>query len=224
MFYSWVERLGLKLNLDKCHIMTFTRKRQSITYPYSINDILLQRISLYNDLGIYYAPSLNFNHHINTTVSKALNVLGLIKHNTSSANCLRTLYFSLVRPILEYGAIIWHPYLKKHQNRLELVQRRFFHHAANLIKKEHPLHDYSLIHSNLNIPLLSTRRSDADIKFISSIINGTLDAPEILSDINLSVPSYGSRKHNLYYVPQKSTNYGHNHPLHRMLRSLNDMP
>lgn len=92
--------------------MTFTRQCNPISYSYSLSGIPLQRFSLYSrllSLGIYYAPSLNFNYHNNTTVSKALKVLGFIKRNTSmfkSANCLRILYFALVRSILEYGEII----------------------------------------------------------------------------------------------------------------------
>lgn len=31
MFFSWVEHLGLKLNIDKCHVMTFTRQRNPIS-------------------------------------------------------------------------------------------------------------------------------------------------------------------------------------------------
>lgn len=227
LFLSWVEHLGLMLNIDKCHIMTFTRQRNPISYPYSLNDIPLQRVSLFKDLGIYYTPSLNFDHHINATVSKALKVMGFIKRNTSmfkSAICLRTLYFSLVRSILEYGAIIWHPYLARDLIRLERVQNRFLSYAAYLLNIEHPQHDYSLIRSKLNIPLLSTRRSEADFNFISSVLNGSLDVPEILSDIKLRVPSHNTRIHNIFHIPPHSTSYGFNHPLHRMLRSLNDAP
>ena len=34
------------------------------------------------------------------------------------------MYRTLVRPILEYGGVIWSPHLKKHINKLEAVQRR----------------------------------------------------------------------------------------------------
>ena len=147
---------------------------------------------------------MNFEYHINTTVSKVLKVIGFINRNTSmfrSANCLRTLYFALVRSILEYGSIIWHPYLTKDVIRLERVQNRFLSYAAYLLKIEHPRHDYLPIRSNLSIPLLSTRRSDADHKFISSVLSGSLDVPEILSEVKLRVPSHSTRIHTLFFVP-----------------------
>lgn len=81
--------------------------------------------------------------------------MGFIKHNTSMfrcINCLRIFYFALVRSILENGSVIWHPYLGKGVIRLERLQNRFLTYAAYLLSIEHPLYDYSLIHSNLNIP------------------------------------------------------------------------
>jgi hypothetical protein len=67
--------------------------------------------------------------------------MGFIERNTSmfkSANCLRTLYFALVRSILEYGVIIWHPNLAKDVIRLERVQNRFLSYAAYLLEIDHP--------------------------------------------------------------------------------------
>ncbi|KAL4144127.1 hypothetical protein QTP88_006355 [Uroleucon formosanum] len=102
----------------------------------------------------------------------------------SSVRCLRTLYLSLVRPILEYGMIVWHPYLAKDQLRLERVQNRFLSYVSFLLKIEHPPHDYSPVLLKLNIPTLSFRRFDADSRFIQSLLDGSIDAPDLLSSIN----------------------------------------
>jgi len=48
-----------------------------VLHKYSFN-VTLDRVFLYKDLGIHYTPSLNFEHHINVTVGKALKVLGFI--------------------------------------------------------------------------------------------------------------------------------------------------
>ena len=37
---------------------------------------------------------------------------------------LKTLYTSIVRPVLEYGSVVWNPWLKQDINCLENVQRR----------------------------------------------------------------------------------------------------
>jgi len=170
----------LSLNKNKCHVMSFSRKRSPIHYNYYFNGPTLDRVFLNKDLGIHYIPALNFEYHINVTVSKALKVLLFIKHNTkqfSSARCLCTLYFSLVCSILEYGVVVWHPYLAKDELRLESVQNRFLSYIAHIMKIEYPSHDYALFSSILETPLLSSRRQDADEHFITSFLGGTIDAP-----------------------------------------------
>lgn len=132
----------------------------------------------------------------------------LIICNNKSASCLHILYFALVRYTLYYGALICQPNLAKEMIRLEQVQNRFLSYVTYLLEIEDPHHDYLLIHSNINIPLLSILRSDTDLKFISSILNGALDVSEILSDMKLCVLSYSSRNHNLFYIPPHSTSYG----------------
>jgi hypothetical protein len=117
--------------------------------------------------------------------------------------------------------VIWHPHLARDELRLERVQNRFLSYAAFKLKIKHPLHDYSLISSNLQIPSLASRRAGADHHFISSLLEGSLDFPELLSSISFRVPSHSTRNHSLYQLPYHRTSYGFNHPLHRMLRSLN---
>lgn len=50
-------------------------------------------------------------------IGGALKVTEFIKRNTtllfSSTSCLRVAYFSLVRSILEYGVVVWHPHLTR---------------------------------------------------------------------------------------------------------------
>lgn len=223
-FCKWTQRVGLNLNLNKCHFMCFSRKRVPFIHQYSLNGSPLKRVYDVKDLGFYLTPTLSFDNHINIIIGRALKVLGFIKRNTklfTSVPCLRSLYFSLVRSILEYGIVVWQPYLARDQLRIERVQNRFLSYAAYIINISHPLHDYNLIRTSLNIPTLSSRRLDADIHFISSLLNGSIDAPDLLSSISFRVPVYPTRNHSLYYVPSHRTNYNHNHPIHRMLRLLN---
>jgi hypothetical protein len=204
--------------------MTFSRNTSPLFHSYFLNNSLVDRISVIKDLGIYLTPTLSFDHHINITIGRALKVLGFIKRNTksfSSSSCLRTLYFSLVRSILEYEAVIWHPHLARDQLRIERVQNRFLSYVAFILGIEHPKHDYSFISSSLGIPSLGTRRTDADHHFITSLLDGSLDCPDLLSSISFRVPSRLSRHHSLFQIPLHRTSYGYNHPLHRMLRLLN---
>lgn len=136
IFANWAHSIGLNLNTNKCHVMSFSRKWSPIHHIYFFNGTTLDRVFLYKYLGIHFTSSLNFEHHINVTVGKALKVLGFTKRYTkqySFAHCLCTLYFSLVSSILEYGVVVWHPYLAKDELRLERVQNRFLSYIAHIM-------------------------------------------------------------------------------------------
>ena len=72
---------------------------------------------------LHYSASAN---SINVTVKKANKLLGLVHRTVGSSNpgAFSTLYKSLVRPVLEYAAPAWNPYLAKDVLALERVQRR----------------------------------------------------------------------------------------------------
>ena len=72
------------------------------------------------------SSDLSRSEHVNVTVNKANKLLGLVHRTVGSSNpgALSTLYKSLVRPVLEYAAPAWNPYLAKDVLALERVQRR----------------------------------------------------------------------------------------------------
>ena len=92
-----------------------------------------------------------------TIVNKANN-LGLIKRTVGTANAstFSLLYKSLVRPLLEYAAPVWNPYLFKDVQAIESVQRRASRLALRQ-KKGHMSYEYRC--QILKWPLLSTHRS-----------------------------------------------------------------
>lgn len=54
---EWCQLNRLYLNIDKCEVMTFTRKQSGgIIFPYSINSQILKRVTSKVDLGVLYDP------------------------------------------------------------------------------------------------------------------------------------------------------------------------
>ena len=76
------------------------------------------------DLGILIDEHLKVN--------KANQIMGLIVH--LDMYNFNLLYKSLVRPHLEYGNIIWSPFLKSDINLLENIQRRAIRFIPNINK------------------------------------------------------------------------------------------
>ena len=91
------------------------------------------------------------------TVNKANKLLGLVHGTVGSSNpgAFSTLYKSLLRPVLEYAAPVWNPYLAKDVLALEKVQRRACRLALGQKRGEM---DYDDRLRKLKCPTFETRR------------------------------------------------------------------
>ena len=102
-------------------------------------------------------------------VNKAKRILEVIKHSFANidSDVFQALYKSIVRPHLEYAAVIWSPKFKKDKDALEQVQRR----ATRLVKGLSHL-SYSDRLRSLNLPTLEFRRQRSDIIETFKILKG----------------------------------------------------
>ena len=117
-------------------------------------------------------PGLSFKEHICKMVSKANQILGIIRRTFLSLDrsIFVILYKALVRPHLEYASTVWSPRLKRERDIIERVQRR----ATKLVPelKEKP---YTQRLRILNLPTLEFRRRRADIIQTFKVVSGIDD-------------------------------------------------
>ena len=87
--------------------------------------MVLKDVKSFKDLGITISIDLTWSEHISSIMGKANQVLGLIRQTVGTANTttFSLLYKTLVRPLLEYAAPVWNPYLVKDIHAIESVQR-----------------------------------------------------------------------------------------------------
>ena len=107
--------------------MVFSRS-PVIPSRYTLGGVPLELVETILDLGSLFDRNLTFNNHIITTVNKAYGVLSFMKRwakEFSDPYVTKTLFTSLVRPILEYGSVIWNPQYELYINMLESVQKQF---------------------------------------------------------------------------------------------------
>ena len=121
------------------------------------------------DLGISIDSDMKFHSHVSSAVSKANQILQLISKSfvNLSPDMLPILYKSLVRPLLEYGNLIWGPFYIQDQRLIENIQRR----ATRLVTtvRHYPYMDRLTL---LNLPSLSYRRKRGDMISLYLIIQG----------------------------------------------------
>ncbi|XP_046662884.1 uncharacterized protein LOC124355773 [Homalodisca vitripennis] len=107
----------------------FSRSQFPYIFDYRINGLVLRRMNSVKDLGVVFTSTLDPLEHIDGVVSRAYSLLGFIMRSTRSFRSPRSLlilYKSLVRPVLEYGSVIWSPHLITHIDCLDRVQLRVF--------------------------------------------------------------------------------------------------
>ncbi len=82
------------------------------------DQIALDEVTEEKDLGVTIDNQLKFTSHINKSVRKANQILGLIQRTFTfmDKNMFIQLYISLVRPHLEYGSQAWAVIYKKECN------------------------------------------------------------------------------------------------------------
>ena len=86
----------------------------------------IEKVREEKDLGVIIDAELKFHSQCSVVVNKANRLLGLIKKSflNITTDMFTSLYKALVRPVLEYGNLIWGPHYKTDINKLENIQRK----------------------------------------------------------------------------------------------------
>jgi hypothetical protein len=109
---EWAVENEMKIHPDKSKAVSFTRARVKDRLRYYFGDELIPEANSLKHLGIIIRGDLSWADHVNYTLRKAWKALHLIMRilKQGDNNPKRLAYTSLVRPILEYGAVCWDPY------------------------------------------------------------------------------------------------------------------
>ena len=93
--------------------------------PVKFNNNNVTRCSHQNYLGVVLDSYLNFNTHIDQKIKKCNKMIGLIRRLLVNLprNALLTIYKSFIRPLLDYGDILYDtPSNGNFQNKMQKVQ------------------------------------------------------------------------------------------------------
>lgn len=107
---QWCQLNKMELNIKKCSSITFTRSKNARMFEYSVSNTPLPRATEIKDLGIILDSGLTFKPHIDKIIKASYRTLGFIMRNGKSFRNMETrmtLYQTLVRSRLEFGAVVW---------------------------------------------------------------------------------------------------------------------
>ena len=124
--YAWSQQWFMEFNPLKTKYMRFSRNNNTPdNIEISLNNTQLEEIQIHKHLGLYLTPKLNFETHIDNIISKCSRWIALIWkiQRKYPRFCLENVYTSYIRPILEYGHIVYDNITDHNIRRLEAIQR-----------------------------------------------------------------------------------------------------
>lgn len=206
--YDWTQYSLLKLHPKKCKAMRITSgTKKVLNTHYSIADRQIDHVSKIDDLGITLNDRLSFEEHINKKVNKANSLAGMIRRSFVhlDGGMFKSLFVSIVRPHLEYGATLWNPIQKNLINMIENVQRRASKRLPGMANLS-----YTERLKLLDLPTLEYRRYRGDMIELYKLFNNHYDdsTSESLRRSLKNEPlrqSVRNHQFNIYKVPCQKT-------------------
>ena len=170
---KWSEMWQMPFNISKCKCLHMGRSNPNHVYSMGGRDI--EQTVEERDLGVLIDNQLKFHDHSSMAAGKARRLLGLISKCFINLTPLTfsCLYNTIVRPILEYGNVVWGPNYKLDEDLVEKVQRK----AIKLVPSIRHL-PYKERLWCLGLPSLKHRRLRGDMIMTYNILHGYLDIDE----------------------------------------------
>ncbi len=127
---KWADRTGLSFSLEKTKIVNFHRKRRLIR-PINIKlkNIQIENSDCVKFLGVYFDSQLTWKPHIKSIISRCANGLNLLKklYGTrwgSDRTSMLKVYSSHIRPIIDYGSLVYNAASQQHLKKLNSIQNQ----------------------------------------------------------------------------------------------------
>ena len=166
---EWANKWLVTFNPQKTKSILISNKHNQPSHPPLIlQNTQIDEVQQHKHLGIIFNNKLNWNNHIESLIentSKLLDVMYKIMYQVDRKS-LETIYFTFIRPKLEYAHIVWSDCSQKNQSLLEKCQLR----AARIVTGAKKGTSHTKLYDELSWPTLSERRDQAKLLKIHNII------------------------------------------------------
>ena len=173
---KWSDEWQMFFNPQKCYFIRFSYRQVIFGHGYFICNVPIQECDSIKYLGVTIDSRLNWSEHVDAISHKANQVRGFLQRNLRA--CSRDVklrsYKMYVDPILDYASAIWSPYLVKHINKLESIQRFG---ARFITGKYDKTCSVSALLRDLQLPRLELRRQYNRAVLMYMIVNGLVNIP-----------------------------------------------
>lgn len=225
IFYIWCKKSLLDLNVKKCNIISYTRKRNPEHASCTLAHQVVERCYQIRDLGVIMDSKLTFIDHYNTIINRANSMLSFIKrfsYHFVDPYTIKTLFVTYVRSILEYCSVVWSPYQDVHSNRIESVQKQFLLYALRKLGwNSFPLPCYESRCMLINIETLEKRREIASVTLVNDLVSQRISSENLLGKLNFYAPTRSLRTRKIFVLNSYRTEYAMAGPVNSMMSLYN---
>lgn len=223
--HDWSTRWLVNFNPRKTESIIISRKCESQLHPpLYMNHVEIQTVTSHKHLGLIFSQDGSWISHIDEIIAKAnsrLNIIRRLKFKLDRRS-LEQMYFSYIRPLLEYSDVIWDNCPDYMKGKLEKINCE----AARIVTGATKLTSIDLLYRECGWEKLENRRKIHKLALFHKMVYQ--QTPEYLSNL---VPSRFNEIHqhrtrgstNIMPVPAR-TAFHYNSFLPSTVRLWNDLP
>lgn len=177
---QWSNQWLVDFNPNKTINVNFSRKKKThpqVSFGNTLNNIIQKNNHCH--LGLTLQSNGGWSHHISNIYEKAcqrLNMLRILKYKINRESLIK-IYFAFIRPVLEYGDVVWDNCTDEQSNLLESIQIE----AARIITGLRRNSSKQYLYQELGWETLKKRRNNHKLILLFKILNNY--TPEYLSNI-----------------------------------------
>ena len=222
---EWAKRWLVTFNPTKTESLLISRKiNQPVHPPLFMDNQIIEEVSSHKHLGIFLSNDCSWHKHIDYVKEKAwvrINVMRRLKFRLNRKS-LETIYFSFIRPLLEYADVIWDNCTYYEKLELDKIQSE----AARIVSGATKLVSLHALYEEVGWESLEKRRRKHKLLLLYKMFNN-LSPLYLCSLIPPTVDtqsSYNLRNaHNIRTIHSRTTQY-FNSFLPSTIREWNTLP
>ena len=221
----WAAIWLVTFNPSKNESLLISRKiNKPIHPPLYMQNVQIQEVSSHKHLGLYFSNDCSWHQHIDYIKQKAwfrIHIMRKLKFKLDRKS-LETIYLTFIRPLLEYGDVIWDNCTQYEKNELDKIQNE----AARITTGTTKLVSLDNLYKEVGWQTLHRRRQDHKITLFYKMFNQL--TPVYLSSlipqqVN-AISHHNLRNSNDIHTIRSNTSLYHNSFLPSTLRQWNSLP
>ena len=221
----WAATWLVTFNPSKSESLLISRKINWQNHPpLFMQNVQIEEVDFHKHLGIYFTNDCSWHQHIDYIKDKAwcrINIMRKLKFKLDRKS-LETIYLVFIRPLLEYGDIIWDNCSQYEKNELDKIQNE----AARIATGATRLVSLNNLYREVCWESLHKRRQDHKLTLFYKMLNNL--APIYLSSLipqQVShISQYNLRNSGDIQTIRAKTNQFYNSFLPSTLREWNNLP